>query len=147
RAQAQTESQPWAATCERTRSRVGSDSALSFVAMRSASETPNGVPFTVQHSVAAPRRTWPLSTELSIDVLITPEYIDGRRCGCLVCRIDIHRYKELRTDEHQCDDGCAEGDAGGEGDVLPGPVVACLDPGGDGRRSAAGAVRLRTRHG
>src|SRR5699024_5088206 len=93
RSQAHTESHPWATTCERTRSRVGSDRALSFVAMRSASAVPNGVAFIAQHSAAAPRCDSPLCTGLSTDVLITPAYIDGHRCVRLACRIDIHRYK------------------------------------------------------
>src|SRR5699024_6193391 len=118
RSHAHTASQPWAATCDKTRNRVGSDSALSFFALRSASETPSGEASNAQHSVAAPRRSSLISTE----VLITSSYIDAHRCVHLVCSIDIHQYKELSADEHHCNNGCAERGAGHEGDVLPGPV-------------------------
>src|SRR5699024_7159324 len=78
RSQAQTESQPCAATWESSRRRVGSDSALSTEAMRSASTLPTGPDDSVQHSSRPGVGGAPASV-VAVVVDMTTPYIDSHR--------------------------------------------------------------------
>src|SRR5699024_4839024 len=79
RSHAQTESHPWATTRERSRRRVGSDSAFSTEAIRSASALPTGPADSVQHSPGPAIGVAPGSVG-AVVVGMPPPYIDSHRC-------------------------------------------------------------------